>query len=91
LDNAYEVDMADWYQETEAALDLVADALKKLRAKNPDHELLRWDDTHAHKEVPQDFFDRFGGMHVPEYHRGTVWARAEMLKNYYEALEAAAI
>ncbi len=82
--------MADWHQEAEAAIELAIGAIDKLKAKDPNHELLKWENSFFLQHVPQDFYDRFGGKNVAKEHQGTVFAIADMINNYFKALEAAA-
>ncbi len=81
--------MADAMQETDAAIELAQGAIERLKKRSPEHELLQFADAFASMRPPASFCERFGGKHVPEHFRGTDFAAAAMIKNYYDALQAA--
>ncbi|OGG47284.1 hypothetical protein A2671_01300 [Candidatus Kaiserbacteria bacterium RIFCSPHIGHO2_01_FULL_49_13] len=81
--------MADAMQETDAGIELALMALKRLKERNPTHELLQYADSFATLSPPRSFIERFGREHVPEYFRGTEFAAAAMYLNFYNTLEAA--
>ena len=81
--------MASAAEEIDAGIELVLGAIKRLKAKDPEHELLQFAGSFSTMELPQSFADRFGGEHIPEVHRETGFAAAAMFLNYYNALQAA--
>ena len=81
--------MADAMQETDSAIELTLEAIKRLKVKNPAHELLQFSTTFAGLKLPESFIQRFGGEHIAEWAKGTEFAYAGMCMNYYNALCAA--
>jgi len=76
--------MADAAQETDSAILLIRDALVRLRAAYPGHELLQFADNYAYMELPAEFRERFGRARVAECFRHTEFAVAATYMNYYE-------
>jgi hypothetical protein len=81
--------MASVAEETDAGIMLAMSAIERLRARNPGHELLQFEDTFAARTPPVSFVERFGGDNIPAVHRDTEFAAAAMFLNFYNALEAA--
>ncbi len=81
--------MASAAEETDSAILLCEDAIRLLEEKKPESTLLKWKNTFAGFDgFPSDFLERFGGEHVPRWARGTEFAAAAVMFNYYNALSA---
>ena len=81
--------MADALKELDSAILLVRDEVVRLRAKAPEHELLKFAENFDSGQDDPEFLERFGKDHIPEWARETdVW-RACLYMNYYNALRRA--
>lgn len=79
--------MADAMEKLDSRIMLAIDAIKRLKAKDPEHELLQWGEGPFFlAPLPKSFMDRFGGEHISEGNRGTGFAMAEVYYNYYKVI-----